>query len=242
MKTKITLLLLVLIILGVFYINYSKKEKVTIPLGIHIDKNTYPITGIDLSNHSGKVDFKKLKKEKIDFIYFKVSEGENHKDKSFEKYYKSALKNDFLIGYYHFYRFDKNPIKQAHFFIKQLKGKKHSLPLVIDVEEWGNKINKPKKDIIKDIGVFIKTIEKLSNKKVMIYTNESGYKTYIQKQYDDYLTWICSFKKTIKIDNKWTLWQHSHKARYDSVEGWVDLNTFNGNQEQWDDFVKKINE
>lgn len=237
MKTKITLLLLLIIILG-GYIYYSKKEKINTPLGIHIDKNTYPITGIDLSNHSGKVDFKKLKKESIDFIYFKVSEGENHKDKSFEKYYQNALKNDFLIGYYHFYRFDKNPIKQAQFFVKQLNGKKHRLSLVIDVEEWGNRIIKPKKQIIKDIGIFITMVEKLSNKKIMIYTNESGYKTYIKKEYADYATWICSFKKTTKINDKWTLWQHSHKARYDSVEGWVDLNTFNGSREQWNLFLK----
>ncbi|MBK8847503.1 MAG: hypothetical protein IPO27_13525 [Bacteroidetes bacterium] len=37
-----------------------------IPSGIDIDKIKYPITGIDVSKHTGKIDFQKVKEQSIE--------------------------------------------------------------------------------------------------------------------------------------------------------------------------------
>ena len=55
-----------------------------IPHGIDIDKLKYPITGIDVSKHTGKIDFQKVKEQSIDFVFMKSTEGEKYKDETFE--------------------------------------------------------------------------------------------------------------------------------------------------------------
>ncbi|WP_196894258.1 glycoside hydrolase family 25 protein [Aureivirga marina] len=239
MKISLKFKALIFAALAAGLLFYTNKKTYS-PKGISIDKKEFPITGIDISNHSGKVNFKDLKKENLDFVFLKATEGNSFKDKSFEKYYENAIENDFVVGFYHFYRFDKDPIEQATFFLKQVKSKKHQLPLVIDVEEWGNKIVKPKSEIIDDIEVFINHIEKEMNLKVMIYTNESGFKAYVKNRFKENLVWICSFKKGKKIEGKWKFWQHSHKGKFKSVQGWVDINTFNGSRVEWNAFLKEI--
>ena len=47
------------------------KHKDHLPSGIEIKKEDYPITGIDVSAHTGKIDFAKIKKQDIDFVFIK---------------------------------------------------------------------------------------------------------------------------------------------------------------------------
>ena len=57
------------------------------PKGIEINKLVYPITGIDISNHNGEIDFRKLINnfpDTLDFIYMKASEGISNTNKAFE--------------------------------------------------------------------------------------------------------------------------------------------------------------
>jgi len=236
MKSKLIIVILILLAGIGYFISRNSQEQPNMPKGISINKSKYPITGIDLSNHSGEVDFAALKKENLDFVFLKVSEGETFKDKRFERNYANAIQEGFIVGFYHFYRFDRNPVKQADFFAREIKSREHRLPLVIDVEEWGNKIVKSKDKIIEDIHTFIKRLEKLTELEVMIYTNESGYNTYIKKRFPDYKIWICSFKSP--PPTPWLFWQHSHKGKFDSVEGWTDINTFNGTRSDWEQFIQ----
>nr|MBK9653263.1 hypothetical protein [Bacteroidota bacterium] len=88
-----------------------------IPSGIDIDKIKYPITGIDVSKHTGKIDFQKVKEQSIDFVFMKSREGENYKDETFEKNYLGAKESGILFGVYHFFRFNKSGKKQAINFV-----------------------------------------------------------------------------------------------------------------------------
>jgi lysozyme len=146
-----------------------------VPSGIEIDKTKFPITGIDVSAHTGNIDFKKLMNQKIDFIYIKATEGEDFVDPKFEMNYSNAL-NILPIGFYHFFRFNKSGKIQANNFLNNIRDKKTNLPLVIDVEEWGNIAPKLTDDVIDEIKIFITLVEKASGKRIMIYSNESSYK------------------------------------------------------------------
>ena len=209
-----------------------------IPFGINIDKNKYPITGIDISEHTGKIDFDLILKQNIDFIYLKATEGATYLDPKFNTNYSNAFKTKIPLGFYHFFRFNKDGGIQANNFLNNIKGKKTSLPLVIDVEEWGNTSSKPKAEVITHISKFIKIVESKTGSKVMIYSNESSYKKYIKNYFDSNDIWICSFSKKPNIDKNWTIWQHSHKGKFNGANGWVDINTFNGNREEWNKYLK----
>jgi lysozyme len=82
-------------------------------------------------------------------------------------------------------------------------------------------------------------VEKVSGKRIMIYSNESSYKRYITGHLDKQDLWICSFNRNPNINKKWTLWQHSHKGKLDGADGWVDINTFNGTSDEWNKYLHK---
>ena len=84
-------------------------------------------------------------------------------------------------------------------------------------------------------------IESNYNLKPIIYTNLEGYKDYIEGHFDDYEIWICRIC-TEPNNSHWTFWQYSHKGRIDGIEGKVDLNTFNGNIDEFIDYVNQFKE
>ena len=45
-----------------------------------IDQVHYPVVGIDVSNHNGRIDFDKVKADGVSFVYLKASEGKSYTD------------------------------------------------------------------------------------------------------------------------------------------------------------------
>ena len=78
--------------------------------------------GIDISNHNGNIDFLKVKKEGIEVVIIKATEGVNWIDPNLEVYYNSALKAGLAIGFYHFMSEKTSPSKQAEDFFSAIKG------------------------------------------------------------------------------------------------------------------------
>lgn len=221
------------LIIGVVFTYY----KVSVPEGVTINKSKYPVTGIDISAHTGKVDFSELKAHEINFVVVKATEGESFIDKKFERNYNEARKHGVPISAYHFFKFNKPGKKQAENFLAKIKGKDFDLPLVLDVEEWGNSTAIPRADVVQRLHDFIATVEAHTGKRMMLYSNVSGYRTYLKDEFPEHPLWICSFRPEPPIKRKWTFWQHSHKGKFAFADGWVDLNTFNGSHEEWSRFV-----
>lgn len=213
------------------------------PKGIELNKLEYPITGIDISNHNGEIDFKKLINnfpDTLDFIYMKASEGLSHVDKAFETNYTNAKKYNIPLGFYHFFRFDAKGKEQATHFISVIKDKKNELPIVLDIEEWGNFSDNKTDDVVKEISHFIYEIYYKLKKPVMLYSNKDGYDKYVKGKFNNNDIWICTFRKQPDFVPKWIFWQHSHKGKVKGAEGWIDINTFNGTRSEWNNYLKKI--
>jgi len=235
---------LIVIFLIVRYIGMQippKRILIEEPNGIEVDKSRYPITGIDISRHTGIVDFRKIKEQfndTIDFVYIKTSEGANLVDVKFETNYNNAIQNDIPVGAYHFFKFNVSGKRQATNFLKAVNNKFFNLPLVLDVEEWSNPGEYNQEKVIKEIRSFIIELEIRRREKVMIYTNESSYQKYIQGNFESHKIWICSFSSEPKNLKAWTFWQHSHNGKFEGAEGWIDINTFNGTRKEWNQFLE----
>jgi lysozyme len=208
--------------------------------GRAIDKHKYPVTGIDISGHTGKIDFIKISQQKIDFVYIKATEGKTFVDRNFEQNYLNSRLSIVPVGFYHFFRFNRDGKDQAENFLNSIRGKKTLLPLVVDVEEWGNVTIKSRKKVISELQTFIRLIELRTGKRLMIYANESSYEKYIMDNFEKNELWICSFNIIPNIDKKWTFWQHSHQGKYEGAIGMVDINTFNGSKEEWAKYLKGL--
>ncbi len=197
----------------------------------------YLIWGIDISSHTGNIDWIKVKEQNVDFVIIKASEGATLKDKSFRDNVKRAQEAGIPVGAYHFFNFNRKGTTQAHNFLNAIDGLKFDLPPVVDVEEWGNVVRRPRKQIITDLIDFVKLVENTTGQKILIYTNKDTFKWYISDSFPDNDIWICSFDHTPDIDKSWTFWQYHHEGRLKGVQGKVDFNVFYGNTIEWKQYL-----
>jgi lysozyme len=101
----------------------------------------YDVFGVDVSKHSGKINWLNLKSANVAFAYVKATEGEDYIDPLYAQNYRGAKENGIIVGVYHFFRFAKDGRKQARHFLKNAKIKKGDLVPVVDIEEWGNTLS-----------------------------------------------------------------------------------------------------
>lgn len=71
---------------------------------VTIDRNIYPVMGVDISNHNGAIDFGRVSRDGISFVIIKASEGQQYRDPAFASYYREARRAGLKVGAYHFFR------------------------------------------------------------------------------------------------------------------------------------------
>lgn len=203
---------------------------------IDIDRDRYPVAGIDISAHNGDVCFDSLAGAGIDFVYLKASEGSSFRDRSFASNFARAREAGLAVGAYHFFRFDCDGASQSFNLLNAIEGLDPDLPLAIDVEEWHNAPQATTATIRERLGILV-AILRAKGHKVVIYSNKQGYARFIRgglSSQEMPELWICSFTNPPLGHEAWRLWQHSHKGRLPGIKGKVDLNTFNGSRTQWE--------
>ena len=206
---------------------------------VEIDRLAYPVAGVDLSAHNGIVDFDSLAAAGINFAYLKASEGISFRDPSFALNYAKGRRAGLALGAYHFFRFDCDGRRQAMNLLAATDSCRLTLPLVIDIEEWGNPV-----EVATDVVIGrLQTMEAMlrgAGHRVMFYTNKNGYWRFVRPAFPEPphpLLWICSFTDPPLAGGNWALWQHSHRGRVPGVPSAADLNTFNGSYAEFLEFL-----
>ena len=167
----------------------------------------------------------------ISFIFIKATEGGDFKDPQFNENYKNAKKCGFPVGAYHFYRFCKTGNEQADNFIAAVQKGQSELPPVVDLEFGGNcQTDKTKNQIIREIQDYILKIKDYYHQQPIIYVTSEFYDIYIADYFKDCPVWIRDIYNNPKLpDNrKWMFWQFANKGHLSGIDGYVDLNVFNG--------------
>ncbi len=195
-------------------------------------KNNFPVKGIDISHHQGKINWTDLENSKIEFIFIKASEGGDFKDPNFNDNWNNAKNSNFHVGAYHFYRVCKNGEEQAENYIQIVPKNINNLPPVVDLEFSGNcNTNKTKKQILLEIQNCLDILENYYEQIPILYVTNEFYNEYLTNKFLKYPIWIRSiYLKPKLIDNrKWLFWQYSNRGHLNGIKGYVDLNVFNGN-------------
>jgi len=241
MKEKyIKLLLLVTLILGgllvsVYAMLYTGVLRFNYP-----STKTYPVRGIDVSHHQGKINWKRVAKEHIQFVYIKATEGATFQDPRCKYNWAQARKHGIIAGAYHFFNFCTSPVKQATNFIRMVPNKKNSLPPVIDIEFIGYCKVKPSKLVYeKSVRKFISLLEKHYKKRPVIYTTYESYNGYLDTLFSNHSLWIRDmfFSPTLKGSRQWHIWQYSNRGHVQGIKGFVDLNVFKGTRKEFRQFI-----
>ncbi len=202
-----------------------------------MDSAIYPVRGIDVSSHNGNIDFTLLSADSIRFVIIKASEGVSLHDKKFRKNYRDAVKSGMKVGAYHFFRKGSDGEAQARNFLSVLKGTHLDMPLVIDVEDWGNDRGVSDEKAKENLLAMVSYLNERGLAS-MIYTNGDGYRKYYMDALNQLPLWLCSFKNPeTLVSTGHVIQQYSHWGSVDGISGEVDLNVFMGSEEAWNEWI-----
>jgi lysozyme len=101
--------------------------------------SSYPVRGVDVSNHQVAVNWPMVASDKIAFAYLKATEGGDFKDQRFAENWKKAAAAGLLRGAYHFFTFRTPGKAQAENFMAAVPRDPSALPPAVDLEYWGNR-------------------------------------------------------------------------------------------------------
>jgi lysozyme len=204
------------------------------PMHTEVSRNRYPVKGIDISHHNGRIDFARVAADSVDFVVIKASEGVSFVDSMLVHNYHGALSQGLYVGFYHFFKFNHGGVRQGRHFMRSIEGLETNLPLVIDVETDNNESTNYYLVVgrLRDMLKYLKR----RGQRVMIYTNRKVYEKYIQGNFDDVDLWLAS-ARTPDVGNVCRLWQHSHNGHVSGISRPVDINTFNGSRTEFEKWI-----
>lgn len=222
-------------VIGIRYAYYQGYIRTNYP-----SYEQFPIHGIDVSHHQSHIDWMQLDKQVVQFAFIKATEGVNHKDSLFAINWQSAKEQHVHVGAYHYFSFCRGGEEQADNFIESVPRDSTDMPPVVDLEFGGNcrEANR-KQNLIEEISLYINKIERHYKKRVIIYSTNEFYKTYLIGKFPDNPIWIRNILSEPQLpDNrKWTFWQFTNRGKLDGINSAVDLNVFAGNKSQFERFV-----
>ncbi len=192
------------------------------------DSKKYPIRGIDVSHHQGKIDWSIVKSNnKIDFVYVKATEGKNWKDDLYLRNIKEAKKNGLYVGAYHYFTFCRSGRDQAENFINNVNTDDIDLPPAIDLEFVGNCDSVPLLQNLEiELSVFVKLINKHFKMEPIFYLTYESFEKYYKHMDFKNKIWIRSIFCSPKLPDSfdWVIWQYSPRGKIQGIDTYVDLN------------------
>lgn len=211
----------------------AKQKKIFINKWFVNEKNS--TIGVDVSSYQANIDMTQLKKQNIQFIYIKATEGSNTQDDRFAENWENAQRAELLSGAYHFFSYDSEGKKQAENFINTVGGDLTGRLLpAVDLEYYGDKEQNPpeREDVVRELKIYLEMIEKEYGVKPLIYTRPDVYEKYLKGEFDEYKKWISSLYTPLSwnYDDDWYIWQYLNKGKlegYTGGEKYIDLNILN---------------
>ncbi len=243
-KTRISprrfLFLLAVVIVAVFLIHSAGDRAALNDLpDAPQDGLDYEVRGLDLSAYQGNVDFDALYDQGMAFVYIKATEGSDFIDPKFETNWANAQDSKMYAGAYHFVSFRSSGEDQAANFINTVKGFKHMLPPVIDLELYSEfETNEPSQETVDSILVpLIAAMKDEYGMDPVIYTTHHMYTKYIEGKYDNEI-WIADENMSAKLydGSDWLFCQYSFNGVLDGCSdgvGYIDLDVYNGSKKEF---------
>ena len=185
--------------------------------------------GIDVSKWQGTINFEEVANDGIDIVYIKATQGPTYVSPTFEEQYTNAKNNGLKIGFYHYVtaRTIEEARNEAQFFASKISGKQIDCKLAMDFEEFGNL----SQEEINAIGLeFVRRLEELTNKPVIIYSNTYAARTIWNGEITKYPLWVAEYGVSKPRDNgKWNSyvgWQYTNMGNIKGINGNVDRDKF----------------
>ena len=238
-KTFIILFTLVTAI-GLLFLYNRKQEKIKNNFDVFFSQ--WKVYGIDVSEYNGNIDWDRVStifgEHKIHFAFIRSTAGKDKVDKQFKENWNALKDSNIHLGAYHYYRPDENSLEQAKNFIDNVILKKGDLPPVLDIERQSNVQSMEQLKI--GLQKWLDTVEMHYCVKPILYSGSNYFTTFLKKEFTEYPLWIANYNKTKKpVNHDWTFWQYSDKGKVDGIRRKVDVNVFDGSDQELRDYLIK---
>jgi lysozyme len=184
--------------------------------------------GIDVSWHSGQVDWRQVAAEGHGFVVIKASEGVDDPDPAFAEHWRGAGEAGLVRGAYHFYVTEDDPEAQARLFIDTVELEPGDLVPVVDVELIGHNTQPGLADRLR---TYLGIIEEHFGAKPIIYTGANFWDAHLTPDFGDYPLWVAEYgvaEPRIPAGwETWHLWQWQGDVQVQGVEKEADLSRTN---------------
>ena len=191
--------------------------------------------GIDVSKFQGKINWKKVANDGIDFAYMRLGyrgygSGKIVLDETFEYNIEKSTAAGLDVGVYFFTEAvnEKEAVEEAEFVLENLEDYKVDLPIVLDVEESASSDSRTKdltkEDRTKAVIAFCERIKEAGHE-VMIYGNTKSLMVMMDNEkLEDYDKWFAYYKYPLRFPYKMKMWQYTSSGTVDGIDGGVDIN------------------
>jgi len=230
--TYIAVFIPALMIAAVLMLVYFRILAVTPPT------TEYPVRGIDVSHHNGEINWDSVALQNIKFAYIKASEGNDLQDRRFEQNWKEIRRVGLIPGAFHVFGNCSKGVEQAQNFLMVWIDRRVTLQPAVDVSSGAacaRANGKPEDELI----AFLDEIERSIGRRPIVYDNRVEIPAIGRPSRNPDTKWargIILHPNSSHRDN-WIFWQYSHRGKVDGIIGPVDLNVFQGSEEEFEEFV-----
>lgn len=203
-------------------------------------KNKELVYGMDVSQHNGKINFKKAKRDGIEFVFIRVgytgytkSSFSLNLDKQYKTYIKDATKAGLKVGVYWYSQSTKvsEVKKEAKALLKAIKGYSITMPVVFDYEFADTKKGRldsaklSKTNMTANALAFLNTVSN-AGYDACIYASENflGEHLYANQISSNFKVWLANYSSKTNYKGDYEFWQHTAKGRVSGMRGNVDIN------------------
>lgn len=203
-------------------------------------KNKELVYGMDVSQHNGKINFKKAKRDGIEFVFIRVGYTGYTKssfslslDKKYKTYIKDATKAGLKVGVYWYSQSTKvsEAKKEAKALLKAIKGYSITMPVVFDYEFADTKKGRldsaklSKTNMTANALAFLNTVSN-AGYDACIYASENFLveHLYANQISSNFKVWLANYSSKTNYNGDYEFWQHTAKGRVSGMRGNVDIN------------------
>ena len=200
-----------------------------------LEDGTNAKKGIDISKHQGKIDWKKVAADGVEFAFIRVGlrgygTGEIVADAQFEANIKGAMENGIKVGVYFFSQAsnEEEASEEATFVLEQIASYDIDLPVVIDVEQVSdssarmNQISVQQRTL--NTIAFCDTVAEKGYEPMIYHNLEMAALMLDMEALEDYGKWFAYYNGDMYYPYDYKVWQYSESGYVNGISGKVDMN------------------
>ena len=203
--------------------------------------------GLDLNHWRPNLDLKAAKQQGIRFIITKATDGDDFEDDWYEHYRDESKAKGLPFGAFHYWRANADPHVQAKWFYDHVGDDIDLLPK-LDVEKYLNEGELPPAVAAQSIHDTLLEIERLFERKAMIYTNRDSWQVLTANSpiIAAFPLWVASWtaaaNPVLPIGaSEWVFWQYTNNYRVEGYSRGLDADRYNGNEGEFEKYVASLN-